>query len=138
MRFLIDDRGIFNEYFSLLKKTFKKAGRAEDTESTYIMAYMCWGAGVYFASKQWTIGKTIDNFTNDEIDSMFTELSKNDAIGLAYDSLGILSGSYNYNVITKGIQSAFMVANDLKPAMLDLMQIFFNAGVTCAYERFER
>ncbi len=138
MRYLINDRGIADEYFCLIKKTFKQAGKSNDRESLYVMLYMCWGAGAFFASSQWTLGKTLDKFTNTELDSMFKALSEDDAVGLGYDALGILSGSYNYNLITKGIQAAYLATENLNSPTEALMQIFFNAGVTMAYERFER
>lgn len=138
MRYLINDRGIADEYFNLLKKTFKQANKLNDNESRYVMAYMCWGAGVYFSSSQWVLGKTIDKFTNEEIDALFVSLSQDDAVGLGYDSLGILAGSYNYNRITESIKEAFTVAEELKPTLDALLQVFFNIGVTMAYERFDR
>ncbi len=138
MRYLINDRGIADEYFKLLKNTFRQANKLNDSESRYIMAYMCWGAGAYFTSSQWALGKTIDKFTDGEVDSLFKALSQDDAIGLGYDALGILGGSYNYNKITKAIQSAFSKAVEINPDDEALLQVFFNIGVTMAYERFER
>ena len=138
MRYLINDRGIADEYFSLLKKTFGQAEKIGDTEARYIKAYMCFGAGAYFTASQWLLGKSIDKFTDAEVDSLFKALSEDDAIGLGYDSLGILSGSYNYKKITQGIQSAYMAASSLTDDDDALMQIFFNVGVTIAYERFEK
>lgn len=138
MRYLINDRGISDEYFALLKKTFEQAQKLDDKESRYIIAYMCFGAGAYFASNQWILGKTIDTFTDADIDMLFKTLSEDDAIGLGYDALGILSGSYNYNKITKAIQMAYLSAIELNPLDDALMQAFFNVGVTLAYERFER
>ena len=138
MRYLINDRGIADEYFSLLKKTFAMAEKIGEKEGRYIKAYMCFGAGAYFASNQWILGKTIDNFTDADIDSLFKNLSEDDAIGLGYDALGILNGSYNYNKITKTIESAYLSAIEISADDDALMQIFFNVGVTLAYERFER
>lgn len=138
MRYLINDRGIADEYFSLLKKTFAQAKKLDDKESRYIIAYMCFGAGAYFSSNQWILGKTIDTFSDADVDMLFKKLSEDDAIGLGYDALGILSGSYNYNKITKAIQSAYMAAIEINPSDEALMQVFFNVGVTLAYDRFER
>ena len=138
MRFLINDRGIADEYFKLLKLTFKQAGKLKDSESQYIMAYMSWGAGAYFTSAQWALGKTIDTFTDSEIDALFTALFKDDAIGLGYDSMGILGGSYNYNKITNAIKSAYGIATELNPGLEALLQVFFNIGVTMAYDKFEK
>ena len=138
MRYLINDRGITEEYFSILKNTFAQAKKIDSEESKYIMAYMCFGAGAYFTANQWILGKTIDNFTDSEVDALFKNLTQDDAIGLGYDALGILSGSYNYTKITKAIQSAYMSARELEPTDNALMQLFFNIGVTLAYERFEK
>ena len=99
---------------------------------------MCFGAGAYFSSNQWILGKTIDTFSDADIDLLFKKLSEDDAIGLGYDALGILSGSYNYNKITKAIQAAYMAAIEINPLDEALMQVFFNVGVTLAYDRFER
>ena len=138
MRYLINDRGVASEYFTLLKKTFAMAEKIDDKEKQYIMVYMCFGAGAYFTASQWRLGKTIDNFTDSDLDILFKALSEDDAIGLGYDALGILSGSYNYNKITKAIQSVYTAAVEQNSDSDILMQLFFNIGVTLAYERFEK
>ena len=138
MRYLINDRGVADEYFALLKKTLTMADELKDAESRYILTYMCFGAGAYFTASQWVLGKAIDKFTDNDLDSLFKALSEDDVIGLGYDALGILGGSYNYNKITKAIQSAYTLAIELEPNDDALMQVFFNVGVTLAYERFER
>ena len=145
MRYLINDRGIADSYFSLLLENKEMNKKLSSQDYYYMLCYMSFGAGAYFTEKQWRFSKPISDFTDSEIDSLFAALSKDDAVSLGFDSLGILIGSYNYNRTLNSIKSAFIeIYENFKADFNDevgirfIMQLFFNAGVSMVYEKFEK
>lgn len=145
MRYLVNDRGISNTCFDVLFKNKKIKEGIPLNEYCYMMCFLSFGAGAFFTEKQWSLNKTVCEFSDLEIDALFAMLSKEDAISLGFSALGIKEGSYNYDKITKAIGKTFLeIYENIGEYLEDnqnlkgVMQIYFNLGVTLVYERLEK
>lgn len=141
MRYLKDDNGVTAAYLDLLHRSVNRHKDMTAEEYGYIICYMAFSGGVYLTSLQWVLGKGVGQFSKEELDGIFYKLSKENAVSLAFEALHILEGSYRYNLIEKGIKDAYLAVMKLLrssegDSIYPQSELFFNIGVSLAYERF--
>lgn len=100
------------------------------------------GAGVCFAAKQEDFGHGAEEFTEDEIESVFLDFNRKDAYELALEKLGIPLESGNRKmldrVIVIGIKEAKLVFGDKasEPQNIpEFIKVLFNAGMNILIQR---
>ena len=95
------------------------------------------GAGAYVAAKQLELNRPVSEFTEEEIESIFSDFDKKDAFELALEKLGIPIESGNKKVLDRviviGIKEVKQFAGEKAAEMenlKDFMQALFNAGTS--------
>lgn len=95
------------------------------------------GAGAFVAAKEIELKHPVSEFTDEEIESIFSDFDKKDAYELALEKLKIPLGSGNKKVLDRviviGIKEAKQIAGEkaTEPENLKaFMQVLFNAGTS--------
>lgn len=112
----------------------EKFGKEEYIINNIIMSF---GAGAYFAKL--IFNKEITEISDINIKKIVEELKNSDYIAFGLSEIGIKYMSNNYNLIIsiilntfKKIQKKYSKELENKEYLLNLMQIYFDSGVTIA------
>lgn len=102
-----------------------------------VLGMHSFGAGAFFAAKQADFGHSVSDFSQDEIDSIFSDFDSSDAYELALGKLKIPLDSGNRKmldrVIVIGIKEAKLIAGEKVTEEQNLkafMRVLFSAGIS--------
>ena len=137
--FFEDDNGVFERLFTEHITDENVLALKAVSEDLYlrILGMHGFGAGAYTAAKQLESGKSVSDFTEEEIDGIFLDFDKRDAFELALEKMGIALDSGNRQmldrVIVIGMKETKLIAkeNAAEPENIKaFMQVLFNAGIS--------
>ena len=144
LSFFENDKGILNRL--LIEHTEDQQVLALRTISDDVYLRVAgmhaFGAGAYVAAKHLEYGRPVSEFTEEEIESIFSDFDKKDAFELALEKLGISLESGNKKVLDRviviGIKEAKQFSGEkaAEPENLkDFMQVLFSAGTSMVLMR---
>ena len=102
-----------------------------------VLGMHSFGAGAYFSAKQADFGHSVSDFSQDEIDSIFSDFDGADAYELALGKLKIPLDSGNRKMLDRiiviGIKEAKLIAGEKATEEQNLkafMRVLFSAGIS--------
>ena len=144
LTYLYDDQGILDEFFQIYVTDPDILALKEKPKDLYlrIVGMHALGAGMYVTLMQNEFGHTVDEFTPDEIEKIFSDFQNEDAYVLGLRQCGIPVDSNNKRVLDHiiltgmdaakaSVGSAIFEPKNIKT----YMQVLYNAGNTIIMRR---
>ena len=134
-----NDRGIFEKLFLQHITAPEVLALKTISEDVFlrVLGMHSFGAGAFAAAKEEDFGHPVSDFSQDEINGIFSDFDSTDAYELALEKLEIPLDSGNRKmldrVIVIGIKEAKLIAGDKiteEQNIKAFMQVLFSAGIS--------
>jgi hypothetical protein len=143
LKFLKDDKGLLDGmvFGATVAPAYTSIKRQNPEQYLLITGMHAFGYGIYVTGSQSRLGKSITEYTNDDVLDITSAKTHVDAYELGLRTLGVDPSSNNKQVLDQIIVTAMHSLKNNSTVPLDdtnirtYMQVLFNAGVTIFYRK---